>query len=218
MMTSFILIGQPGDGSEGFSLLEMLIALTLFGLVTVMLFGGLQLGTRVMESGSKRSEQASRLSVASEFLRGQLAQAQPVERAEGERIDGKMPIEFDGVADGVAFVGPTSAYQPIGGLQTLNIYTDRQNGKARLMADWRPYRTVADAPSDETGRRSVLFDDVSTVELAYFGAINDKEMPRWRREWHDRTTLPSLVHMRVTFRDGRAAPDLFVALKLAEAR
>jgi general secretion pathway protein J len=218
MTLSSILAGQAGDGSEGFSLLEMLIALTLFGLVTVMLFGGLQLGTRVMESGGKRSEQASRLSVASEFLRAQLAQAQPVERTEGERIDGKMPIEFDGAADSVAFVGPTSAYQPVGGLQTLNIYTDRQGGKARLMADWRPYRTGGDMPSDEAGRRSVLFDDVSSVELAYFGALTNKEKPRWRQEWRDQTALPSLVHMRVAFRDGRTSPDLFVALKLAEAR
>jgi hypothetical protein len=118
----------------------------------------------------------------------------------------------------VAFVGPTSAYQPIGGLQTLNIYADRQGGKARLIADWRPYRTGAEESADEAGRRSVLFEDISTVELAYFGAAAATEKPRWRREWRDQAALPSLVHLRVTFRDGRTAPDLFVALKLADAR
>jgi len=209
---------RNSDGSEGFSLLEMLVALTLFGLVTVMLFGGLQLGTRVMESGGKRSDQASRLSVASEFLRGQLAQAQPVERVEGERVNGKKPLEFDGTSDGIAFVGPTSAYQPVGGLQSLNIYTDRQSGKAQLIADWRPYRTGIQEPSDDPGRRSVLFDDISAVELAYFGTTVSTEKPRWRHEWRDQPALPNLIHMRVSFRDGRTAPDLFVALKLAEAR
>jgi hypothetical protein len=171
-----------------------------------------------MESGGKRSEQASRLSAGSEFLRGQLAQALPVERAEGERINGKKPIEFDGTSEGVAFVGPTSAYQPVGGLQVLNIYADRQGGKARLIADWRPYRTGVEESADEAGRRSILFEDISGVELAYFGAATAKEKPHWRREWHDQTVLPNLVHMRITFRDGRTAPDLFVALKLAEAR
>src|SRR5262245_42667501 len=115
---------------DGFSLLEMLVALTLFGLVTVMLFGGLQLGTRVVEAGGRRAEQASRRSVASEFVRTQLAQAQPVEREGNQQIDGKKLIEFDGTADAIAFIGATSVYQPVGGLQTLNIYTERQSGRA----------------------------------------------------------------------------------------
>lgn len=218
MTISSVFGRRDGEGCEGFSLLEMLVAMTLFGLVTVLLFGGLQLGTRVMESGGKRVEQASRLSAGSEFVRDQLAQAQPLERAEGEKVNGKRPIEFDGTSEGVAFVGPTSAYQPVGGLQVLNIYADRQTGKARLVADWRPYRTGAEEAADEAGRQSILFDDISAVELAYFGATTVKEKPRWRREWHDQTALPALIHMRVTFRDGRTAPDLFVALKLAEAR
>jgi len=203
---------------DGFSLLEMLIAMTLFGLVAVLLFGGLHVGTRVMEAGGRHSEQASRLSVAFEFVRGQLAQAQPVERADGERIEGKKPLEFAGDENGLAFVAPTSAYQPVGGLQALAIHRDVEGNPARLIVDWRPYQTASGAVADVDARRTVLFDDVASFELAYFGATKPKEKPSWQRDWHDRTTLPSLVQMRVQFRDGRAAPDLFVALKLATAR
>src|SRR5581483_3992694 len=104
LVTSHI---RRGGTCDGFSLLEMLIAMSLFGLVATLLFGGLHIGTRVMESGGRHSEQASRLSVAFEFLRGQLAQALPIERAGGERIEGKKPVEFEGNPDSVAFIAPT---------------------------------------------------------------------------------------------------------------
>jgi general secretion pathway protein J len=203
---------------DGFSLLEMLVAMTLFGLVAVLLFGGLHIGTRVLETGGRHSEQASRLAVAFGFMRAQLAQAQPIERATAERIEGKKLIEFDGSEDGLAFIGPTSAYQPVGGLQVLAIRREQQAGVSRLIADWRPYQTTTGNAADVDPRRTVLFDDIAGVELAYFGASAPKEKPTWRREWRDQTALPNLVQMRVRFRDGRTTPDLFVALKLAAAR
>ncbi|MDH3594369.1 MAG: prepilin-type N-terminal cleavage/methylation domain-containing protein, partial [Rhodospirillales bacterium] len=65
--------GRPRSG--GFTLVELLVALTLLGLIFVALFGGLRFGTRTWETGNQRSEAFAEVEVMQSLLRRQLAQA-----------------------------------------------------------------------------------------------------------------------------------------------
>src|SRR5579872_2525053 len=96
----------PAPGSSGFTLIELLIAITLFALLSVMLFGGLRFGMRATERGTARMEWSAELAAATNFLRSQLADAQPLPRTDS---DGNQVIAFEGAPDSLVFVGQPPA-------------------------------------------------------------------------------------------------------------
>ncbi len=60
---------------QGFTLLELLVAITLLGLLMAALFGGLRLGARVWETGETRLDASARVQIVQDFLRQRLAEA-----------------------------------------------------------------------------------------------------------------------------------------------
>ena len=55
------------SGARGFTLIELLIAITLLGLLMVMLTGGLRLGTRAWDVGETRLANTARLQATQDF-------------------------------------------------------------------------------------------------------------------------------------------------------
>ena len=194
------------DSQAGFSLVEMLVATALFGLLSSMMLGGLHLGTRVMESGAKRIEHTARESSGYELLRREIAQAQPLSLpGTAERIT----LAFDGAPDTVTFVSLASPFRTVGGYQQITIRPEQ----GKLLATWRPYVRTGETVSAD-GRDSVLLDGVA-VEFSYFGTLREEKAPRWHREWRNQESLPALIGIGVLYRDGRAAPSLMIAPRLA---
>jgi general secretion pathway protein J len=203
-----------GYREAGFSLLEILIATSLFAMLALLLMGALGLGTRVLAAGSQHADRASRLAAGYGFLRGQLAAAQPLPRDPARA--GKGPLAFDGSPGEIDFIGLTPDYLAVGGYQALSLRREDGGGAGRLVAAWRPYRLEGGGAGESRPRESVLFEGVAAVDFAYYGAADAKSAPAWHSEWHDRDALPSLVRMRLAFQDGRVAPDLVVALRLSD--
>lgn len=197
---------------DGFTLIEVLIAVSLLSLLAMLLMGGVRFGTRVMESGLQRADQTARLSTTFGFLRDRLEQAQPLEREPDEK--GNTPTIFMGEPSSLTFVGVTPPYLAVGGYELLTIHAERRNGHRELVATWRPFRESATTSPAAAARSTVLFDDAETVAFRYFGSTAPDEAPRWHQGWHDQARLPSLVKLTVGLRDGRTRPALVVALRL----
>ena len=197
--------------SHGFTLVELLVAITLFALLSVMLFGGLRFGMRATEAGTARLEWSAEIGAVAGFLRAQLADAQPLDKDE----DGRRTVAFDGEAEGVEFVALPPAYLAKGGWHTLHLSLERAKDGGRLVLTWRLVRADRSSDAVSAPHRSVLLEGVKTVEIGYFGAPAEGEAPQWHDSWHDAAALPALVRMRLAFADGHRAPDLVVALRAA---
>lgn len=197
-------------GTSGFTLVELLVALTLLGLLMVALFGGLRLGARAWEVSGERLDDTSRLQVIHEFLRTRLSQAYPLE------ITGRTNeprLAFRGRSDAVSFV--TVLPEHLGaGLHRLTLQLVEREDRQHLALFWSRFAATdgADGNEPRAGER-LLLHDVAGLELGYFGAFAPRAPPAWYESWHDAPLrLPRLIRVRVIFAPGdrRSWPDLIV--------
>jgi prepilin-type N-terminal cleavage/methylation domain-containing protein len=204
-------VSSASPSSPGFTLLEVLVALTLFAVLTVLLFGGLRFGMRASAVGTAQLERSAEIASAAGFLRSQLADAQPLEQGEGA---GRRPVDFDGTNDAIDFVASLPAHLAPGGWHRLHLGLEAQDG-GQLVIRWEPLHATNGGDSSAAQRRSVLLDGVKAVEFGFFGTLGERRVPTWQERWRGAPVLPALVRMRVTFADGGRAAELVIALRAA---
>ncbi len=206
---------------RGFTLLEILIAMTLLGLLMAMLFGGLRLGTRAWEASDVRSADLARLEAIHGFIRRALTGAYPLLTTGDD--DAKRKMTFTGGAEAVAFTALMPAHFGVGGFYTITLAVEDGVDDKRLIFRRQLYRSGDEgappppAAGTDEEKEKVLLEGISKAEFSYFGIADNDERPSWQDEWRDQKSLPDLVRLSVTFADTdkRAWPDLVVAPRIS---
>jgi len=194
---------------RGFTLIELVIAITLMGLVLVALYSGLRLGLNSWDSGEQRAEAVNRLRATQEFLRRQLAQSMTVFQIRDQQ---EQIVVFTGQTDRIEFIAPMLTHLGQGGLYRIRV----EASDGRLWLRWRAYtRDDAEAGVEQ---ETVLLNNVSAVEWGYFGPEPDDPSgqpsprpPRWYSEWPSGQRRPQLVRLNLNL-NGAPWPDLVAAL------
>jgi general secretion pathway protein J len=211
------------------------IALTLFGIISVVLFSALRLGGRLWERVDEVGERMATLHAAEALLRRTLAQARPTFRT----TELKLLSLFAGDASRLDFVAPLSSYVGAPGLQLLRLQVAGQGEDQRLWLTrwllhpevlaggggtppWSPDEiepppddrasAALDAGEAESGAfgHTELLRGLSGVQLSYFGQKVTETEPQWHEDWVDQEGLPLLVRIRLALA-GQRWPDLVVA-------
>lgn len=196
---------------RGFTLLELLIAITLFGLIMALLFGGLRFGTRVWEAGAKNVGESAEIRVVQAFIRREISQvyagASPVKGA-------GIRTAFEGAPKSMTFAALLPAHLGLGGFYLIGIGADGDGGEKRLVVTWRPIKLgIEEVPSEGEVGKTVLVERISDVTFSYYGPNEQGLLPHWQDRWEEAEVPPSLVRVDVEFFDDdrRSWPDLVVA-------
>ena len=219
--------GRTRRSEAGFTLIELLVALTLLGLISVVLFGGLRFGTRAWEAGNLRAEQLAQVQAVQALLRRRIAQALPPEPEAVE--DEARRAGFSGGPDALQFLAAVPSRAGVGGIYAFDLAVIEDGapgeGGVRLEFTWRLYRADdqaerGDPPEAGLGGRRVLIDGLARAQFRYFGALDSGGIADWRDRWEAEAGLPGLIAIEVEFPegDGRAWPVLQVAPKMGEVR
>ena len=197
---------HPGDRQSGFTLLEMLVALVVLGLLVVGLSQGVRAGLALRQAQERHLADTAELDATMRLLRTILTRL-PV-AADGNRLIAPMGGDgFSGGPDHVSFVGdlPTG----LGPIRRAEMTLHLRN--RQLVLSWAPHRHVY-SPAAPPPTDAVLLHGVARLELAYWGAAVPGEETGWQERW-DGSAAPDLIRVRLNFDKGdlRRWPDLIAA-------
>jgi general secretion pathway protein J len=231
--------GRNGPRARGFTLVELLIAISLTGLILTILFAGLRVGSRSWDAVELSAAENSELRLVRGFVEGSLRQMRGLSQA----IEGEERQMFGGTAEGIEFLTPMGGYLGQGGLYVVRLeLRDARDGGQLVLTRWLyhpevlegggeipEWRPLVEGPSDfrqldaepdqalrEIFGQQVLFEPVEEVAFAYYGIPDGETEPAWYDGWDDPRGLPLVVRMQVRMEAGWW-PDIYVALPEPDA-
>lgn len=180
----------------GFTLLELMLAMTALAMVTAICYGAFHLGIRAVERGEVAVVTAQRLRVASDVLIRQIKSAVPYPAR--NRDEDVYPY-FTGTATSMTFI--TAAGQLGGGGMARVVYRLEQD-PMRLVVQESPFFSpdqLGREPVDTAGEDvSVLLEGFRGLKFEYM--MNDGADTEWRQAWdgHLDEMMPAAVRIVVT--------------------
>lgn len=211
--------GTRASLHSGFTLLEILVAVSLLALLMALAVGSLRTAVRATRSGEALVERTDRVRVTQEFLRRQLSHAMPLpfERLEDT---GENRV-FVADRDNLRFVAPMPGYLSRGGphVQWLSLVDDVDG--ARLEFDHAQLNGYdPDDPKGDSKREPVvLLEGIREARFEYRALDEAGELDDWSSTWDDPQRMPLLVRLRLEFDEDRRQrwPDLEIPLLTATA-
>ncbi|MFO1070581.1 MAG: prepilin-type N-terminal cleavage/methylation domain-containing protein [Geminicoccaceae bacterium] len=197
---------------RGFTLVELLVAMAILGLVMLLVNQGLRLATTARDAMLSRSDGLQALVLTRDLVERQLGNAALVGWGEA----GRKRLAFDGEPTRLRFVAATPAYRPgpAALMWELSIEPGPRGGSRLLLRRLAVPRANADFDLLEQVEPRLLGDVPVPLAFTYFGTVGDSDRGQWQERWSGRETLP--VSVRLAAIDGPAGawPDLFVSPQL----
>lgn len=208
-MSRWTLRVRPRADGRGFTLIEVLLAVSILAVVVVLATTALRVGLRAWEAGQRRVDRQQESRALVELVSDTLAGAFPYFGRLGQNPD--RVVLFEGDPDEVRFVTsapPLALDTPIAPFHAVVLGRKGENA-LRLIE-----RLV---PTDEPfapGPERVLSRSITHFSLAY-----RDESGAWQEKWDGREAggLPTAIRFELAVGGlGRTAPAVVIALPLGK--
>lgn len=205
------MIRRKGAGEAGFTLVELLIAVTLLALLMTLVFGGTRLAGEAWSKADHRAVADADLWAVQALLRRAITSAYPafVSADSADRT-----IAFDGGHEALTLVAPLPAAIAAGVEAQQRFFVLAEGRSHALFMSWR-----LDLPDDEEKplpeHQVRLLDRVRKIRFDYYGAPDQSQSPQWLQRWSGYSRLPDLVRVHIEREDPGLPgwPDLLVETK-----
>jgi general secretion pathway protein J len=190
---------------SGFTLIEVLVALSLMAMMATLLIASLQLGGHTWQRVTRTTSGSEDVAQAQAFLRLRLSALYPYE---SRSTGGDRPAYLEGGGNSVAFTsaGPES---DAAGMIRYKVTVAQESGTLEV----RYRRDSQDSSDLDSPQWAVerLLPHVKSLAVRFW--LDTKDTPgRWVDQWTDPSQVPRLIKIDVVFppEDRRRWPPLFV--------
>ncbi len=204
-------IGLRSD-SKGFTLIEVLIALTLLSFMVVLLFASLKICADSWERGENKITDVNEIAVVYNFFQQHLSVTKPLSN---DSLGEGQGFSFQGDAQSLKFVAefPVSAARP--GLQLYSLNKIEVDDQQLISVSLVPY--VEPIDGDQPQKEEItLIKHVKDFKLSYFGADNVGVKGVWTDDWLNKNILPRLVKINIELESGIYWPEMIIELKVTD--
>ena len=195
--------------ARGFTLIEMLLAVSLVALIMIMAYSGLEASIKMADSGEAFIDRSSRARITHEFLRKQLGRLLPLSFQQ----DGGKNITFEGESERVRFVGPMPGYLGRGGAYVQELYFARGNQGSVLNYRFHMLNGF-DEDKFEQVEPVALLEGVARGNFSFRSVDPQGTLKDWSGDWEDGQSVPLMVRLdlEMTPESRLKVPQLVVAM------
>ncbi len=159
---------------QAFTLLELLISMTILSIIVVVILSGFRIGTRSWEAGERRTEKNQRLRIAAAQLTQEIRSSFSLKIKGMVEDTEKQFGAFVGDSDSLKFVTSTSGLtpNPIGTQLRAVYYKVTPEG----LVVWESYINFEDFFEDpeSVGEEIIIYPDVTDISLRYYDVYKEE--------------------------------------------
>ena len=201
--------------AAGFTMIELVLAMALLGAMMVLLYSGLAFALRSWDAGEANGRRIADRRIGENFLRREMAELFPM------RFKDPMSVKvaFEGGAQKLRFVSSRPAGITQGGLSLVGVEVEAgatPRERNLVMRRAMPDDEAKDFGPLDRAERTVLIEDVESVQFAYFGTENDFTEPKWYDTWPYTERIPRLVRIRIKAPDATLMAEMVMRIELSE--
>ena len=203
--------------SAGFTLVELLLAITLMSILLGLTYSGLRAATRSSQRGELILAAVGELRASHQFIRRQLNQMLPLPYAVTEGAE-ELRVVFEGDARHIQYVAPMPGYLGTGGPQVQLIeVVNADDGELviqfshALLQGFEESRLYDRDPV-------ILLEGVSSAGFEFLAKDEEGELIGWIASWDQQDILPVAVRLDLEFSEDLNIqwPDLAAGVRVDE--
>ena len=189
--------------SAGFTILELLISLTLLGAIGVVMFGGMWYGIQTWHRSTVFAERADDMTVVRRSLTQLLGHTYPLyvvppphpgspAASGGDRAG----VAFAGTDRSIQFLAPTP--QALGGAGMTRFWLRVEPSKVGVNLVMRAQPELTNNPGNWIV--STILEHAKEIDFSYYNNhVTSDTSPKWLNHWEHQTMLPKLIRISIEF-------------------
>jgi len=198
---------------QGFTLLELLVSLTLFSVISVGLYSGLNIAIKSLATGEQHAQELKRVMAIQSFLRTRLAS---VKKEKSQKNQGKL--QFTGQENEIEFISSMPLSIDQGGDALYKISMLKKGRESILNVLLEPYPKEKSESVQSSFDKPVEVADIKQLTIHYFGKKLGEQAKNWHTQWVKQKRLPSLIKIKLVSQSGVAWPPIVIAPKAATSQ
>lgn len=175
---------------RGMTLMELLVGLSVAGLLSVLLFGSVQLGAQSWESAERAK------AILGDAERLERLFGPPLEYAYPIRIAGadRPVVAFEGRETEIEFVTalPREGLPP--GLKRTEFVLDQGRSGLGVVSRFAPYDDNAIVETTETNEGRL---GCRTAQFSFYGRKRGQAEAEWHSVWSEEADMPRLIRLQL---------------------
>jgi prepilin-type N-terminal cleavage/methylation domain-containing protein len=183
----------------GFTLIEVVLALSIFALIGAILYGAFSLGNGALTKAQASFEKNQKLRSLGDLLGSYIRSSYPYRASVQDQA-----IYYQGEEDSLTFVSSFSLAMGGRGMAKIHIYREGDPSKEGILKLEEEIPVRFDDDAEEGQRNSVtLQQGVDSFQISYLDPQSEDE--KWEERWdgEERGILPRAVRLVYRTKDGK---------------
>ncbi len=187
----------------GFTLLELLVSITILSLIITISYSALRLGTKSWDASIKNINKNSSSRSAIDLIKNKIEHIYPIYW----KKNAKRVLAFQGDEESIKFIAPSPQGREVGEYFEYLFVINKGLSHASIELFYEPHLPDDDDffVSRDSPSREIL-NGLKAAKFAYYGAAENNSKDEWFAEWSDSfVSFPSAVQIIM---DGQEETDI----------